>query len=66
MKNGNNTGSAVEQKLDTIIDLLQHLLVLELANRGVSQEKIGKHIHVAKAAVVEMMDGIKKESRANA
>jgi predicted transcriptional regulator len=65
MKNGKSTGNATEQKLDTIIDLLQHLVVLQLADRGVTQERIGKHLHVAKAAVVDMMDGIKKEKHAN-
>jgi hypothetical protein len=65
MKNGKSTGDATEQKLDTIIGLLQHLLALELARSGVTQEKIGKHLHVAKVAVVEMMDGIKKEKHVN-
>jgi predicted transcriptional regulator len=65
MKNGKSTGNAVEQKLDTIIGLLQHLVVVQLADRGVTQEKIGKHLHVAKATVVGMMDGIKKEKHAN-
>ena len=66
MKNGIATGNTTDKKLDTIIRLLQHLVVLELAQRGVTQDKIGKHIRVAKAAVVEMMDGIKKERRADA
>ena len=51
----------IEKKLDTIIDLLRHLLTIELARSGVTQEAIGKRLHVAKARVGEMMSGIKKE-----
>lgn len=65
MKNGKGTSNAAEQKLDIIIGLLQQLVVRQLADRGVTQEKIGKHLHVAKATVVGMMDGIKKEKHAN-
>ena len=50
----------LEKKLDTIIDLLRHLVALELANKSVSQEAIGKCLHVAKASVVAMLSGIKK------
>ncbi|HVS27896.1 MAG TPA: hypothetical protein VHE58_11495 [Burkholderiales bacterium] len=57
-KDNNQT---IEKKLDTVIRLLQHLLVLELSKKGVSREVIGKHIHVAKAAVVKMLQGVKKE-----
>ena len=57
LKNSNRTP---EQKLDTIIDLLRHLLALELARGGLTQEAIGKHLHVAKATVVQMLRGIKK------
>jgi predicted transcriptional regulator len=51
----------VEQKLDKVIELLQHLVALELSRRGATQEAIGKSIHVAKAAVVKMLVGIRKE-----
>ena len=51
----------IEKKLDTVIKLLQHLLALELAKSNVTQEVIGKHIHVAKATVVEMLKGVKRE-----
>ena len=50
-----------EEKLDTVIALLQHLLALELAKSGVKQAVIAKHLHVATATVVKMMQGIKKE-----
>lgn len=55
--------NSVEQKLDEAIGLLQHLLVLELAREGVSQQEIAKHIHVAKSKVVTMLKGIKKNGR---
>lgn len=51
----------IEKKLDAVIKLLQHLLALELAKSDVTQEVIGKHLHVAKATVVEMLKGVKKE-----
>ena len=52
----------VARKLDIVIGLLQHLLVLELSKNGVTQEQIGKHLHVAKSTVVKMLQGIKKEN----
>jgi predicted transcriptional regulator len=58
----NKNTQAMEAKLDTVVDLLKHLLALELARAGASQADIGKHLHVAKAKVVEMFKGLKKES----
>jgi len=57
-KNSNHT---IEEKLDVIIELLQNLLALELSKSGVTQADIGKRLHVAKATVVEMLKGVKKE-----
>ena len=54
----------VEQKLDEAVGLLQHLLALELAREGVSQQAIAKHVHVATATVVKMLKGVKKHGRA--
>ena len=51
----------IEKKLDTVIELLQHLLALKLSKNGVTQEAIGKRVHVAKATVVKMLKGVKKE-----
>ena len=51
----------IQKKLDAIIDLLRNLLALELTKRGVSRGTIGKRLHVAKAAVVKMLEGIKTE-----
>jgi Mn-dependent DtxR family transcriptional regulator len=56
-----NENLQIEKKLDTVIDLLRHLLALELARAGATQADIGKHLHVAKASVVEMLKGLKKE-----
>jgi predicted transcriptional regulator len=50
----------IEKKLDTVIQLLQQLLALELSRSGVTKEAIGKRLHVAKATVVEMLKGVKE------
>lgn len=56
-----NSNQTIEGKLDVIIELLQNLLALELSKRSVTQADIGKRLHVAKATVVEMLKGVKKE-----
>jgi hypothetical protein len=55
----------VQKKLDAIIGLLQHLLALQLAGRGVRQADIGKHIHVATATVGKMLKGVKDDRYGN-
>jgi len=50
----------IEQKLDSAIGFLQHLLALELARSGVPKQAIAKHIRVATATVVKMLKGVKK------
>lgn len=57
----NNPNQTVEKKLDAVIELLQNLLALELSKSGVTQDVIGKRLHVAKSTVVEMLKGVKKE-----
>ena len=52
---------AVEKKLDTIVELLRHLLAVELSRSGMSMPEIGKRLHVATATVVKMLKGIRKE-----
>jgi predicted transcriptional regulator len=54
-------GNIHEQKLDKVIELLQHLIVLELSRRGATQEAIGKNLRVAKSSVVKMLSGTKRE-----
>lgn len=49
----------LEQKLDTIIDLLKHIVVLQLADKKVSHQAIGKQVHLAKATIGQMLKGIK-------
>mgnify|MGYP001558416712 CR=1 FL=1 len=56
-----DTNQITEKKLDIIIELLQHLLALEFSRSGATQEVIGKRLHIAKATVVEMLRGVKKE-----
>lgn len=48
-------------KLDTIIELLKHILAIQLYRSGVPQDVIGKHLHIAKSSVVKMVKGAKKE-----
>jgi predicted transcriptional regulator len=58
-KSGNDS---IDKKLDTILDLLRHILALQLATRGVRHAEIGKHLHVAKATVGKMLKGVRDES----
>lgn len=58
-----NNGTAVEQKLDATIGLLQHLIALELAREGVPHQIIAKHLRVAKASVGTMLKGVKPRGR---
>jgi len=52
----------IEVKIDEVIVLLQCLVALELSRRGVAHAAIGKNLRVAKAAVGEMLAGVKKGS----
>jgi hypothetical protein len=56
-----DTDQATQKKLDTIVELLRHVVALELSKRGVSRDIIGKRLHVAKATVVQMLKGIKED-----
>ncbi|KKT96557.1 MAG: hypothetical protein UW97_C0008G0014 [Parcubacteria group bacterium GW2011_GWA2_45_15] len=60
MSNENNN-IGIEKRLNVVIELLQNLLALELSKGGVTQDVISKRLHVAKATVVEMLKGVKKE-----
>jgi transposase len=51
----------IEEKLDTIIELLKHLLAVELARGGVPQAQIAKRVKLATATVNKMLRGIKKD-----
>ena len=52
----------VGKKLDSLIELTQNLLALELAKNGVPMAEIGKRLHVATATVVKMLRGVKRET----
>jgi predicted transcriptional regulator len=52
--------TSTEEKLDKAIELLKHLLALELAREGVSRQVIAKQIGVATATVSEMLKGVKR------
>jgi DNA-binding IclR family transcriptional regulator len=51
----------IEEKLDTIIELLKHLVAVELARGGVPQTKIATRVKLATATVNKMLQGLKKE-----
>lgn len=53
---------ALIERLDTAIGLLKHLVVLELARQGATQQAIAKHIHASKSSVVEMLKGTKRDA----
>jgi hypothetical protein len=56
-----NNNDPVSKKLDDIINLLQHLLAVELHRDNVPHGVIGKKLRIAKAKVVDMIKGIKKK-----
>lgn len=49
------------KKLDEVTRLLQYLVAIELYRENVPKDIIGKHLHIAKANVVKMLNGIKKD-----
>jgi hypothetical protein len=51
----------LSEKLDTVIVLLKHLLVLELSKGGVTHAEIGKHAKIATATVGKLLRGYKRE-----
>lgn len=51
----------IEEKLDDIIELLKHLVAIELARGGVPQAQIAKRVKLATATVNAMLQGLKKE-----
>jgi hypothetical protein len=53
---------SVESKLDTLIDLTKHLIVIELARGGVPQNQIAKHVRLQAARVNKMLKGVKKQA----
>jgi predicted transcriptional regulator len=52
---------SLDKKIDVAIDLLRHLVAIELWKAGLTQEAIGKRIHIAKAKVVTMVKGVSRE-----
>ena len=51
--------AALEQKLDVIIGLMQHLVALEMARGGTTQQTIASHLHVSKTNVVAMLKDVR-------
>jgi acetolactate synthase small subunit len=50
----------VEEKLDTLIDLMKQLVAVEMARSGVPRNVIAKRIKVANAKIGPMLEGIRK------
>lgn len=50
-----------DEKFDKMIDLLKHILAVQLAREGVKRSAIAKHIGVATAKVSQMLKGIGKD-----
>ena len=53
---------AIGDRLDVVIGLLKHLVVLELARQGATQQAIAGHIHASKSTIVEMLKGTKRDA----
>ncbi len=58
-----NSGTGLEQKLDTAIGLLQHLLAIELSREGVPHQVIAKHLRVATARIGTMLKGVRRHDK---
>lgn len=56
-----NDNQKLEKKLNSIVELLQNLLALELFKSGATQDVIARRLRIAKASVVAMLKGVKKE-----
>lgn len=56
-----NEPQSLEVKLDAAIELLQYLVAIQLWKAGVTQEAIGKHLHIAKATVGSMLKGVRRD-----
>jgi hypothetical protein len=55
-----NDNKVIEEKLDVLIDLMKHLVAIELARSGVRQTVISKHVRMANAKVGKMLQGVRK------
>lgn len=51
----------MEEKFDTLIELMQHLLALELYKSGATMDVICKRLHIGKVKIVEMLKGVQRE-----
>lgn len=50
----------IAEKLDKIVELLKHSIVVQLYNSGASQDQIKTSLHMGKSVVNKMVKGIKK------
>lgn len=51
----------MEEKFDTLIEIMQNLLALELYKSGVTMDLICKRLHIGKGKAVEILKGVQKE-----
>lgn len=49
----------IAEKLDVVIALLQQIVAMQMAEKGMSRSSIAKKLHLAKATVVDMLKGTK-------
>ena len=52
---------AATPPVQEVVRLLQTLVARDMARSGVTQEEIGKHLHIAKAEVGPMVRGVSKK-----
>ncbi len=64
MENSSVDWEKVLQAVQDTNVLIKHLIAIELYLAGVSQEDIGKNLHVAKATVNEMVKGVRTRDTA--
>ena len=57
--------TTADEKLDQVVDLLQHILAVELAREGVPRSSIAKHVGVANAKIGQMLKGVGKAGKDN-
>jgi len=55
-----NDGQVIEQKLDKIILLLQHLVAVQMYRTGASRVVIRRNLHVAKSTIVDMLRDVEE------
>ncbi|MCX6723686.1 MAG: hypothetical protein NT155_00750 [Candidatus Staskawiczbacteria bacterium] len=53
--------SKLEEKVEILVELTRHNLVLSLFMSGATQDDICKSLHMSKTKVVDMLKGVKRD-----